>query len=329
MPSDGVDTRAAVARTQDKQHARKAAAASVDPKTLYPKTSVLLGWALVAAVRVGVLGALATLAAHPLVLGVHDLLGLSDKATFFGIGLSLHTVLVLGYVAFYFCLDRFKLLQKYKVAHSDDAPKNKDGLFSRALLMVASYHFVLRVLLCEGLWRLQPYEPLASWREAPSFLRLFGHFFAQYWISEIFNYAQHRMAHEFTMLRQWHAPHHEFVELESPLSAEYTGYAELIVFTCASYLSTASYLPMTVHFITIVWKTSENMEVHGNYNFTGSLFSRLGLGYARRHEIHDFHHANPSVRGCYGKPVWADALMGTCDDYLVHLHKQGRHLMDW
>jgi len=86
---------------------------------------------------------------------------------------------------------------------------------------------------------------------------------------------------------------------------------------------------MTIHFITILWKVAENQEVHSGYCFRGSVLSRLGFLYAYRTEFHDYHHEHPYKHGQYGKPVYWDYWLHTCDDYLLDLKAKGKRAMEW
>jgi sterol desaturase/sphingolipid hydroxylase (fatty acid hydroxylase superfamily) len=306
----------------DLDAARKAQLA----KPLYPSNLSVLFWASMAALRVAVIASTAVLLVHPMIQAFAAFFGLSELGTFFILGLGTHSAAVFGYIAFFAACDRFGWFQQYKLARpAPSERKNKPNVFKEALTAHFLWHFVVRVIEVGALWMIAPYKSLDT--PLPSHPQLMWHFFGAFFVGEAFNYFFHRMQHESKFMAKHHKLHHEFVESES-ISAEYSDYIELVTYTALSYLFTSN-LPMAIHFVTIVWKVAENQEVHSGYCFKGSLLSRLGLLYAYRTEFHDYHHAHREKKGSYGKPVYFDFWLKTCDDYLLELKEQGKKPFAW
>jgi len=291
----------------------------------YPAPQTVLFWAFAAAIRVAILATAVVYVAHPLVIEFSRVTGLDEMSTFFVLGLGLHSGSVAAYIAFFAALDHFGWLQKYKLKRpAADQAKNATGLFWKALKLHLLWHGVVRVLEVAALWVIAPYGPIDTPLPAPQ--ELISHFIGAFILGELFLYFYHRVQHENKFLARFHRVHHEYEECES-INAEYSDWFELTFLTALSYLSTST-MPMTVHFVTILWKVAENQEVHSGYCFRGSLLSRLGLLYADRAEFHDFHHSNP-YKGNFGKPVYFDYLFHTCDDFILQLKEKGKKPLAW
>jgi len=302
---------------------RKLRSSTKSAKELYPAMSSVLFWGAVASVRVGILASIAAQVAHPFVVDFATSLGSDEMTAFFGLCFSVHTAMVILGSVFFWVLDTFGLLQQYKLRRDPATPENAPGLMGRAMLFIAAYHMILRFAICRVLWALWPYPSFDG--PSPDFSRLFPHFVVTYWASELFKYVFHYVQHEVTWLRWMHRPHHEFVQSQAAAS-EYSDMAELSVFTVLSFLHTVQLHPV-VHLVTIVWKVSENLEVHSGYCFRGSWLNRLGLLHSARTEMHDFHHTHPGSRGPYGKPLLFDYIFHTADDWVTFLAKEGRDPM--
>lgn len=301
-------------------------ASSSSSADLYPSPWLVLFWASVAALRVSVVCATLVTLLHPLVVAAALKLDLSSMGVFFTFGLGTHTIAVSAYIIFFALCERYGWLRRYKLHRpaAKDA-KNEPGLFWKAVRRMVLYQGLVRVAEVAALWQLWPYPDLNTPLPPPQDIA--WHFFTMFFLGEGFNYGFHRLQHEWKWLNRHHKTHHEFVENET-ISAEYSDFVELITFTAMSYISGRE-LPMTLHFVTILWKVAENQEVHSGYSFRGTRLSKLGFLYAYRTEFHEFHHLHPGLKGSYGKPFYFDYWLRTCDDFLIHQARNKKDALNW
>jgi methylsterol monooxygenase len=233
--------------------------------------------------------------------------------------LLLESVFLAG-VLFFFVIDHFDLMPRYRIANNQPYP-------SRALLLkcasgIAVDHALVRPLILLAVF------PAVAWRidqgaQVPSAATLAWQLLVCSQVDDALFYWAHRAAHHRLLYPWLHKQHHEFKHPVA-MSVQYAHPLEdLLVNTVPT---VAGPMLLGGHAV-LFWfyaalKLHQSIDAHSGYALPFPLspytIEWLGLDCAR---AHDYHHSN-NVGNFGGWTIAWDHLMGTDTHYRAHRRKQ-------
>eukprot|EP00041_Stephanoeca_diplocostata_P014684 m.274853 g.274853 ORF g.274853 m.274853 type:complete len:348 (+) comp19762_c0_seq29:412-1455(+) len=235
----------------------------------------------------------------------------------FAVGMTLSlTAVWLPNQLFYFILDHFSFLQRYKL-HRSAAQNPSTSLYTAALLRQIGTHYVSAPMISFFLAGplLRRMNTRAAQVDAiPHPLTLWKNFWVMYALNDILFYLGHRCLHSKQFYAPIHKMHHSFIGTKA-IAAEHSTTTEAVLtayipFVAGAVLCGCHYYQVCIWFFCRLWQVYED---HSGYCFYGSVLHKLCVSHPVQAAMHDHHHT--TNRGNFGAEI-LDYAFGTMDAWV-------------